>query len=386
MELRQHLLIPGPTPLPERVIRSMCKQMINHRGPQYERILEEVTEGLKKVLFTEEGEVFTFPSSGTGAMEAAVQNFLSPGDKVLALVTGLFGERFAEIAEAMGCEVRRLEFDWGKPSDPEEVRRALSEGAFKAVLLTQNETSTGVVNPVKEICQLAKEQEALCIVDAVSGLCAVPLYMEEWEVDVVVAASQKALMTPPGLSLLALLPRAKEWEEKAQCPRHYFDLRLARKYLERWQNPYTPPIPQIFALHEALKMLMEEGLEAAFDRHKTVGKAAREGVKAMGLKLLVEDDSYASPAVTAIVLPEGVNDSLLRKEMRERYGVVIAEGQGPLKGRAVRIGHVGYVLPSDILLALSALGEGLGAQGVEVDLGAALKAAQNVFKKEVMAT
>ncbi|HIE09333.1 MAG TPA: alanine--glyoxylate aminotransferase family protein [Armatimonadetes bacterium] len=385
MELRQHLLIPGPTPVPERVIRAMARQMINHRGPQYERMLEEVTEGLKRALYTEEGEVFTFPASGTGAMEAAVQNFLSPGDKVLAVVTGLFGERFADIASAMGCEVRRLEFEWGRPADPEVVRGALSEGGFKAVLLVQNETSTGVVNPVREVCKLAREAGALCIVDAVSGFCAVPLYMDEWGVDVVVSASQKALMTPPGLSLLALLPRAREWEGRANCPRYYFDLRLARKYLQRWQNPYTPPIPQIFALHEALKMIFEEGLETIFKRHEMLGRAVREGVKAMGLKPLADDESYASPAVTAIVLPEGVDDTALRREMRERYGVVIAGGQGPLKGRVVRIGHVGYVLPSDIVLALSALGECLKAQGAKVDVGAAVEAAQSVLREAMPA-
>ena len=185
--------------------------------------------------------------------------------------------------------------------------------------------------------------------------------------------------------MVALLPRAREWEGRAKCPRYYFDLGLARKYLERWQNPYTPPIPQIFALQEALKMLLEEGMERVFERHRTLGKAVREGARAMGLRPLADDESYASPAVTAIVLPDGVDDVALRREMRERYGVVIAGGQGPLKGRVVRIGHVGYVLPSDIILALTALGEALRAQGVKADIGAAVEAAQGAFKEAMAA-
>ncbi len=380
MEVREHLLIPGPTPVPERVMRAMQRAMINHRGPQYERMLEEITENLKKVIGTEH-EVFTFPASGTGAMEASIANFLSPGDKVLAVIIGLFGERFADIAEAFGCEVRRLEFEWGRPADVDEVRKALSEDGYKAVLLTQNETSTGVVNPVREICQVCREAGAICLVDAVSGLAAVPLYMDEWGVDCVVAASQKALMTPPGLSLLAVGPRAREREAEAKCPRYYFDLRLARKYLERWQNPYTPPIPQLFALHEALKMILEEGLGRIFERHRLNARAVREGAKALGLKPLADDDSYASPAVTALLLPEGVDDVRLRTYLRERYGVIIAGGQGKLKGKVVRIGHVGYVLPSDILVALSALGEGLAEQGHKADPSAGVRAAQEVFKE-----
>jgi len=333
--------------------------MINHRGPEFKALLAEIIAGLRPIFGTT-GDIFIFPASGTGGMEAAIVNTLSPGDRVLAVSTGYFGDRFARIATDFGADVVHLTFPWGQAAAPEVVcSRLQADPQIKAVLLTHNETSTGVTNDVQAIATAIRKmgqdaERPLLIVDAISSFAALPLLADEWQVDIVVACSQKALMLPPGLAILSVSPRAWEAHSRARMPRHYWDFTAAKRSLEKGQTPYTPAISLLYGLAESLKMIHQEGLEAVYARHRRIGAMTRDGVRNLGLSLLA-DPAHVSDTVTAVMVPEGLDGKLLVSRLRQEHNVVVAGGQGPLEGKIFRIGHLGWVQESDILAVLQAL-------------------------------
>ncbi len=382
MPTKELLMIPGPTPVPDRVLRAMAAPMVNHRGEAFAKVFDEVTVGLKKLYLTDH-EVIVLPAAGTGGLEAAVVNFLSPGDRVLALVTGVFGERWVKIARAYGAEVEVIETTSGQAADPPELARRLANdpsGEIKAVLITHNETSTGVTNPLEELAAAAASHPALLMVDAVSSLGAIPLRPDAWGLDVVVTGSQKAMMAPPGLAFLSVSPKGWERAAAATNPKFYWDLTTYRKQIATRQTPYTPAVSLWFALREALAMIEEEGLEAAWGRHALLGRMTRAGVRALGLDLLADPD-YASDTVTAVQMPAKLEAKALRGELRKKYGVVTAGGQGKLTDSIFRLGHVGWVDPKDILQSLAALELALDSLGHSVVLGTGVAAAQTVWKE-----
>jgi aspartate aminotransferase-like enzyme len=349
-----NLRIPGPTPCADEPLKAMSRQMINHRGPEFAGILRRVTDGVQKVFETK-NDVYILTTSGTGAMETAVVNFLSPGDRVLCVSIGAFGDRFADIAKTYGADVTKLSFELGKAADPAGLDKALSEGAgYKAMLVTHNETSTGVTNPLAELAAVARKHDVLIIVDAVSSLSAVPCRVDEWDLDVVVTGSQKGWMVPPALAMISVSPRAWKAYETAKMPRYYFDVGKAKKYLQTDQTPWTPAISVFFALDVAIGMMLKEGLENIYARHERIGKLTREGVKALGLELLA-DEKFASNTVSAVKVPQGIDGKALVKLMREEYDTVLAGGQASLAGKIFRIGHLGFVNDKDIVDCLAAL-------------------------------
>ena len=328
MVLKQNLRIPGPTPVPEDILLAVASPMVNHRGKEFAALISRVAERLKGFFLTKE-DVLILSASGTGGLEAAVVNTLSPGDKVLAVSIGSFGERFAQIAETYGANVVALRYEWGQAARPEDIRAALAEEPdIKAVLVTHNETSTGVTNPLEQIAPVVREADKLLLVDSVSSLGAVPLDMGGWGLDVVVTGSQKGWMVPPGLAFVAMSERGWAAYEQAKMPRFYFDLGRHREALPKGQTPWTPAMSIFFGLDVALERMSEEGMESIFARHARAGRLTRDGVKSLGLELLCEDERFASDTVTAVKCPEGIEVSDLRKMMEEEHGVVLAGGQG----------------------------------------------------------
>jgi len=341
------LRIPGPTPLPEEVLQSMSKQMINHRSPEFRAIIERITAGLKKAFQTK-NDIFVLSSSGTGAMEAVVVNSLSPGDKVLSVSVGAFGERFALIAEQFGADVTKLNFEWGTAADPDAIRQELqNDPAIKAVLVTHNETSTGLTNDLGAISKVVKEFDKLLLVDAISSLGSINLPVDEWGCDVVATGSQKGWMAPPGLAMVSVSQKGWQAHAKAKMPRFYWDFTKAKTFLEKGQTPFTPAVTNFYALAAGLDVWEREGIPQIFDRHARIAKFAREQVKSLGLSLF-PDEAYASNTITAIKGPEGVDVEELRRILREEYQVVLAGGQRDLAGKIFRIGHLGWVTEEDI--------------------------------------
>lgn len=379
MEEKQYLMLPGPTPVPPRVLRALARPMINHRGPEFKELFSELTSGLKGVFRTE-NDIIIYPSAGTGGMEAAVVNFISPGEKVLVVSIGNFGDRFAEIARRFGARVDKLNFAWGTAADPAALAERLKEDTnkeIKAVFVTHNETSTGVTNNLQALREAAGDHPALFIVDSVSGLGAMELETDGWDLDVVVAGSQKSFMIPPGLSFISVSKRAWEAAEKCTNARYYWDIREARQYAGKGQTPYTPALPQLTALAESLRMIKEEGLPQIIARHRRLRDMVRAGVRALGLELLAGDE-IASNAVTAVLAPPGIEADAIRKVLREKYHVIVAGGQNQLKNKIFRIGHLGYVQELDILAAMAALEMALANCGYRVNLGQGVRAAQEV--------
>lgn len=350
---KQYLMIPGPTMVPERILRAMVREMINHRGPEFTKILTEVTEGVKK-CFKTKNDLFIIPSSGTGGMEAAAVNVLSEGADVLVLNIGAFGSRWVKILKAFHANVDEIKFERGNAADVETVEKKLKSKKYKAVFFQQNETSTGVLNDVKALAELIKKYDALIVVDAVSGLLTADLQTDAWGLDVVVAASQKAFMLPPGLSFVSFSQKAWDYYSKAKLPRFYWDVKSMKEWADKGQNPFTPPVSLYYGLEESLKMLEEEGLENVFERHKKLRDITREGLKKLNLKLLASDD-VASCVVTAVFPPESIPADDLRKKVKQNYGVVLAGGQEDLKGKIFRIGHLGYCSETDIMVSLDAI-------------------------------
>lgn len=385
MEEKQLLMIPGPTPCPSSVLLAHARPMINHRGPQFRAIFEEVTANLK-TIFRTKNDIYILTSSGTGAMETAIVNTLSPGDKVLALSIGNFGERFAKIATVFGADVERIDFAFGTAVDPEVVRQRLQADTnkeIKAVLVTFNETSTGVFNPMPEIANVVHEHGALILVDAVSGLGAIDLDTDGLGLDVVCAGSQKAFMCPPGLAFVSFSARALAAAKVAKMPRFYFDVLEAAEYAKVGQTAWTPAIPQFFGIQQGLRMMMDEGMANFQARHLRLRNATRAGVQELGLALFVPDATIASPVITALAAPQGISPDAIRKLALEKYGVVYAVGQGKLKPTHFRIGHLGFVNETDIYAALSVLGSVLMELGFSCDPAAGVVAAQRVITTEL---
>ncbi|MCC7495015.1 MAG: alanine--glyoxylate aminotransferase family protein [Fimbriimonadaceae bacterium] len=370
------LLVPGPTPVPGRVLRAQARAMMNHRAPAFRKLLRAVTDGLQWCFGTA-SDPLILTASGTGGLEAALVNTLSPGDRVLAVISGAFGQRFADIAAAYGAVVDRLEVPWGQAADVAAVAERL-DGSQQAVLCTLNETSTGVVNPVQQIAALCRERGPLCLVDAISGLMATPLEVDAWGVDVAVAGSQKAFMIPPGLCFVTMSDRAWQAQRTATMPRFYFDLAAAAKTLAKGENPWTPAVSLVYALFDALEVIEDEGPAAMLARHARLRDGVRAGLRSLGLRLLAADD-VASPAVTAVFPPDGLPADELRKHLRERYRCELAGGQGPLKGALMRVGHLGYVQEPAILQGVALLAQALADHGRPVDAAAALQAAREAM-------
>ncbi|MFQ6057571.1 MAG: pyridoxal-phosphate-dependent aminotransferase family protein [Anaerolineae bacterium] len=349
-----NLRVPGPTPLPPQVRQALAQQMISHRGPRFSQLLLEVTAGLQEMLQTR-NDVLLLTCSGTGGLEAAVVNTLSPGDKVLSVSMGYFGDRFRAVARAFGAHIVPLDFEWGTAADPAAIEEALARHPdVAAVLVTHNETSTGVTNDLAAIARVVKGAGKLLLVDAISSAGSIELRTDEWGCDVVITGSQKGWMAPPGLAMVAVSPAAWEANARARMPRFYFDFAAARRYLERGQNPFTPAVSLVYALHEGLQLMRAEGLANIIARHRRVGERARQGIRALGLRL-VADERHASNTVTAVWAPEGVDVKDLRRRLREEHGVELTGGQGPLAGRVFRIGHLGWVTEADIDSMLEAL-------------------------------
>ena len=350
----RHLRVPGPTPCPPEALQAMTKQMIGHRGEEFGQILHEVTDKLKQ-LFQTKGDVFLLTGSGTGGLEAAIVNTLSPGDKVLSVSIGAFGERFATIAEQFGAEVVPLRFEWGKAADIDTVRQALqAEPKIKSVLVTHNETSTGVTNDLALISSTVKEFDKLLLVDAVSSLGSINLPVDDWHCDVVITGSQKGWMVPPGLAMVSVSPEAWQAHSKAKMPRFYWDFTKAKNYLGKGQTPWTPAMSTIFALAASLDMMLKEGLANIIARHARVGNLARAGVKSLGLPLFA-DKNYASNTVTAVAASDGLDVRKMLQILEEEHQIELAGGQQRLNGKIFRIGHLGWVNEADIETVISAL-------------------------------
>lgn len=360
----QNLRIPGPTPCPPETLSELSRQMINHRGPEFAALQRRIMDRLK-VIFGTENEVYVYTTSGTGVMEAAIVNTLSPGDPVLAVTIGEFGDRFADIAQAFGADVTRLAFEPGTAADPEAVAAALrSRPDTVAVLVTHNETSTGVTNDVAAISRAVRavKPDVLLIVDAISSLGCIPYKADAWQVDVSTTCSQKGFMVPPGLAFISLSTRAWAAYERSKMPKYYLDVGLYRDYARKGQPPFTPAVSIYYGLDVALEMLFKEGPEQVSARHHDIAEYTRAKVKALGLSLLAEGP-HCSDTVTSVRVPEGVDAAALLSLLNKEYDTVLAAGQGKLAGKIIRIGHLGLVERKDIDAAVAALEAALGRLG-----------------------
>jgi serine---pyruvate transaminase len=378
---KQYLFTPGPTPVPPAVLAALAEPVVHHRSPDFQPVYERTLSRLREVCRTER-DVLLFAASGTGAFESAVANLVSPGEPHLVVSAGNFGERWAQMTTAFGAVVDHVRYAWGETPEPEDVRARLAGREAKAVWLVQSETSTGVVADVKALATVAREAGALVVVDAVSSLGAVPCETDAWGLDVVVSGSQKALMTPPGLGLAAVSQAA--FAAAGSSPRFYFDWERTRTAQRKLDAPFTPPVSLVAGLDVALGMLLHEGLDVAFERHVRLGRACRAGVKALGLELFSPDEDR-SAVVTAVRAPGGVASGEIVKACRDRFGITLADGQGDLKGKIFRIGHIGWFDVFDITTAIAALELVLADLGADVERGASVTAALEAFEAQPVA-
>jgi aspartate aminotransferase-like enzyme len=378
--MEQNLRTPGPTPIPEAVRQAQAEQLIDHRGTEFAQMLAETSGGIADLIGTT-GEVLLLTGSGSGALEAAVVNALSPGDRVLVVNIGAFGDRFAKVATAFGADVEPLAFEWGTAADPDELRRRLA-GAdrFAAVLVTHNETSTGVANPLRDLAEVVHSApgDPLLIVDGISGLGALPFEMDAWGIDLVVSASQKAWMASPGIAIAALSRRAWAANETARMPRFYWDFAEAREWAAKGQTPWTPAISVLYGLRVGVQRLAAEGREHTWHRHAAIAAAVAAGMEALGLRL-VAAPADRSATVTAAWLPDGLEWAPFNAAMRSR-GLVIAGGQGKWAGRILRFGHMGDVGIDEMVDALERMGTTLRERGINADVEAGARAARDVFE------
>src|SRR5919205_843166 len=379
MAEKQYLLTPGPTPVPPQVLAALAEPVIHHRARDYRDVYERCLARLAEVYRTQ-NDVLMFTTSGTGAFESAVANLVSPGERHLVVSAGNFGERWAGMVKAFGADLVHVRLDWGETPEPDDLRSALAGGDVRVVYLTHSETSTGVVCDVQSLAAVAKEAGALVVVDAVSSLGAVPLETDAWDLDVVVSGSQKALMCPPGVAFVSVSPVALA--ATGTSPRYVLDWERTRKAQAKLDAPFTPAVSLVRALDVALGLLLEEGLESAFERHARLGRACREGVKAMGLELFSPDEQR-SAVVTAIRAPDGVDASEVVSALRDRFGITIANGQGDLKGKVFRIGHIGYYDVFDITTALAGLELVLADAGADIERGVAVTRALDAYTEAV---
>ncbi len=377
---KYRLMSPGPTPIPPEVSAAGALPVIHHRTPEFGEVFARVNENLKQVFLTE-NDIFTYAASGTGAFEGAIQNLFTPGDKVLVVNSGNFGNRWVKMGRAFGLEVTELKYDWGVKADNDEISEKLSEDPeIKAAMCVLSETSAGTVNDIEGFAKAA--ENVTSIVDAVSGLGACELRTDDWDVDVVVAGSQKALMIPPGLGFVSISERAWKAHEDSRMPRFYFDWTAAKKAFEKDppQTAWTPAVSLIIQLDLALRQILDEGVENVFGRHVRLGRAAREGIKGMGLQLFGPDEDL-NAAVTASWVPDGVDGKELVKMLFREHGIQVAGGQADMAGKIWRIGHCGYFDSYDIIATIAAAELALASLDYEVELGRGVGAAQRVFAK-----
>lgn len=372
------LLTPGPTQVPPSVCAALGRPIIHHRTPQFQDEIKEAVEGLKYVFQTK-NDVYLLTCSGTGAMEAAVCNLLSAGDKAIAVEAGKFGERWTELCKVYKADARVVKIEWGKTVTAADIQKLLkAEPDIKAVFITLCETSTGATPDVQAIAKVVKESNAVLVLDAISGLGVTDVQTDNWGVDVVVSGSQKGLMLPPGLAMISVSPKAIALIEKSTNPRYYFDLREAKKAAEKTDTPFTPAIGIIIALNEAVRLIKKEGLQNLFARYAHMAKATRAAAEALGLKIFT-DPSCQSNVLTAISLPANIDGEKLMKIMRDEYGVTVAGGQDKLKGKTIRIAHMGMIDEFDLITGFACLEKVLKKMGHSFELGAGIAAAQKVF-------
>lgn len=376
MQDKTFLMIPGPTPVPESVLLAMAKHPIGHRSSEFSDILKEVYADLKW-LFQTKNEVFIYAASGTGAMEAALSNLVNQGDKVLSLVIGNFGARWAKIAQSRGAIVEKIEVELGDVIKPEDLKAKLAKDTkkeIKIVTLTHSETSTGAKNDIKTLCKIIKDHGAISVVDGVTSVGAMEVKMDEWDIDVLVSGSQKGFMIPPGLAFLAAGKRAWELHEKCLYPSFYFDWSAHKKAVLENTTPYTPAVNLIFALHEALKIMKKEGLENIYSRHQKLALGLRVAVRALGLELFVKDDKNASYAITSILPPKGVSVPDIRSSFKKDFDIIVANGQNTLKDKIFRMGTLGFVSERDLITAVGSLEGVLLKLGYKFEPGVGVKA------------
>ena len=375
---KKYLFSPGPTMLPPEVVLKMAEPIMHHREPEFEKVFAEIREGLKS-LFQTKNEVLVFTSSGTGAMEGAVSNLLSKGDKVLVVRGGKFGERWGEICKAYGIEFVSIDVEWGKAVEPKRIQEALtSDPSIRAVYTQATETSTGVVHPIQEIGDVLKKHDGtVLVVDAITGIGVFDMPMDQWGLDVVISGSQKALMLPPGLAFAALSEKAWKFVERSNLPKYYFDFKRELKAIQKNQSAYTPAISLMVGLRESLRLIQQEGLTQVFRRHERLARATRAAVKALGLDLFAPESP--SPALTAVKVPQGIDGLKLQDLFFERFGITVAEGQDRAKGKIIRIAHLGYYDRLDMVMVISALEMLLHEMGHRFELGKGVKAAEEVF-------
>jgi len=377
---KTYLLTPGPTPIAPSTSLSMAQPIIHHRAPDYVEVFREVREGLK-YIFQTQNEVLLFASSGTGAMEGAVTNTLSAGDKALVIRGGKFGERWSEICESYGVVPVNVDVEWGNAVRPEQVQEVLEKDpGIKAVLVQASETSTGVMHPVREIGEIVRQREGtILVVDAITGLGVFDIQTDAWGLDVVVTGSQKALMLPPGLAFASVSPKAWGFVGSSTLPKFYFDFRKELESAKKNQNAYTPAVSLILGLKDVLRKIREETLEGVFERHARMARATREAVRALGLELLAPESP--SDALTAVKAPAGVDAQTVVRHLWERYGVRVAGGQGHLKGKIFRIAHLGFMDTFDVIIAISALEMTLKDLRLPVELGRGVRTAEEILAK-----
>ncbi|TXJ37286.1 pyridoxal-phosphate-dependent aminotransferase family protein [Brachyspira pilosicoli] len=373
MRDKTFLMIPGPTPVPESALIEMAKHPMAHRSKEFSNILKEVYEDLKYVFQTK-NDVFLFTASGTGAMCAALENIVNEGDKVLCLIIGNFGARWAKIAESRGAEVIKVEVPLGEVIKPQMLEEAFNKNKdIKIVTLTHSETSTGAANDVKTLCSIIKKHGALSVVDGITSLCAMEFKTDEWNIDVALSGSQKGFMIAPGLSFLTASEDAFKVHEKCKYPSFYFNWKEHKKSLAKDTTPFTPAVSLITSLHTSLKMIKEEGIENINKRHKKLSLALRAAIKTIGLKLFVEDDNNASYAITSILPPEGITVPDIRKTLKDDYDIVVANGQGTLENKIFRMGTLGFVCERDLIMAMGALEASLIKLGYKFEVGSGVK-------------
>jgi len=368
---KKYLMTPGPTPVPESALAAMAGPVIHHRHPEFQGVLEDVRKGLKE-LFQTSQEVLMMASSGTGAMEGAVVNLMSRGDRVIVVEGGKFGERWTEIAKAYGLETDVIKVTWGRAVDPGEVKKRMDSAPAKAVLVQFTETSTGVVHPVKELAELTRGTDTLLVVDGVTGVGVVSIPFDEWGLDALVTGSQKALMLPPGLAFACLSDKAWKGAENSDLPKYYFDFKKEHKKIKDNSTAYTPAISLIIGLRDVLERCREAGFENIYAENRKMAAAARAAVKALGLQLFAPD--APSPALTAVKAPEGIDAQKIVKIMREKHGVTVAGGQGEAKGKIFRIAHMGYISQWDLVVTVGALEAVLAELGHAFSPGAGMAA------------
>ncbi|MFP6888922.1 MAG: alanine--glyoxylate aminotransferase family protein [Nitrospinota bacterium] len=377
---KYHLMAPGPTPVPHEVLEAMARPLMHHRTEEFEALFEEVRSGLSW-LYRAEGDVIVLAASGSGGMEASVSNLLSPGDSVLVVEGGKFGERWTEICRAYGMETDVLSVELGRSVGIDEVEARIRDGRHRAIFVQASETSTGAKHDVKKLAEAVRRAspDTLVVADAITAIGVYDLRPEEWDLDAVITGSQKALMLPPGLAFVWLSERAWSAAGESKCPRYYFDLRIERKSQAKNTTAWTPAISLVAGLRAALDRMQKEGLENIFGRHARLAGATRAALRAMGLEIFPRD--LLSESLTAVRVPDGIDGKAIPRTMQAEQGITIAGGQGEMSGKIFRIGHMGYVDESDVLAAVGGLERVLAGLGHGVNPGSGLAAAQEEFGK-----